>query len=88
MKNIDLFSKTIRKLRDLGKNKKGVFVCNLNLKKSFNVGDEVDYNYDFENKVLTVIKNQNDTQKIASEKVRMKNFTVSSLIVKLQRFMD
>ena len=64
----DLFSKTIRKLRDLGKNKKGVFVCNLNLKKSFNVGDEVDYNYDFENKVLTVIKNQNGNHRVSFRK--------------------
>lgn len=64
----DIFSKTIRKLRNLGKNRKGVFVCNLNLKKSFNVGDEVDYSYDFENKVLTVIKNQNGSHRVSFRK--------------------
>ena len=46
----NIFSKTIRKIRDLGANKKGVFVCNLDLKKSFNVGDTVNYIYDFDKK--------------------------------------
>jgi len=52
----NIYAKAIRKLRDLGANKKGIFVCNLDLKKSFNVGDKVECNYDFKEKMITITK--------------------------------
>lgn len=51
-----MYSKIIKKLRDLEKGKKGLWINNLTLKKSLEVGDIVDCKYDFEKKILIVEK--------------------------------
>ncbi|WP_152633374.1 DNA cytosine methyltransferase [Aliarcobacter butzleri] len=63
-----IFAKTIRKIRDLGKEKKGIFVCNLDLKKSFKVGDNVEYIYDFKNKQIDIIKKIDGTHRVSFRK--------------------
>lgn len=51
-----MYSKIIKKLRDLENGKKGLWINNLTLKKSLEVGDTINCIYDFENKVLIVEK--------------------------------
>ena len=51
-----MYSKIIKKLRDLENGKKGLWINNLTLKKSLEVGDAINCIYDFENKVLIVEK--------------------------------
>lgn len=87
-----IFSKTIRKIRDLGKNKKGIFVCNLDLKKSFKVGDNVEYIYDFKNREINIIKKENGTHKVSFRKsepdkpiLDIKNKTVYELFKEAEK---
>lgn len=51
-----MYSKIVKKLRDLENGKKGLWINNLTLKKSLEVGDTINCIYDFENKVLIVEK--------------------------------
>ena len=51
-----MYSKIIKKLRDLENGKKGLWINNLTLKKSLEVGDTINCIYDFENKVLIIEK--------------------------------
>ena len=51
-----MYSKIVKKLRDLENGKKGLWINNLTLKKSLEVGDAINCIYDFENKVLIVEK--------------------------------
>jgi site-specific DNA-cytosine methylase len=51
-----MYSKIIKNLRDLENGKKGLWINNLTLKKSLEVGDAINCIYDFENKVLIVEK--------------------------------
>lgn len=50
------YSKIIKSLRDLENGKKGLWINNLSLKRSLEVGDVVNTIYDYENKVLIVEK--------------------------------
>lgn len=51
-----MYSKIIKKLRDLENGKKGLWINNLTLKKSLEVGDTINCTYDFNNKVLIIEK--------------------------------
>lgn len=51
-----MYSKIIKKLRDLENGKKGLWINNLTLKRSLEVGDTINCMYDFENKILIVEK--------------------------------
>lgn len=51
-----MYSKIVKKLRDLENGKKGLWINNLTLKKSLEVGDAINCIYDFENKILIVEK--------------------------------
>lgn len=51
-----MYSKIIKKLRDLANGKKGLWINNLTLKRSLEVGDIVNCIYDYENKILIIEK--------------------------------
>lgn len=51
-----MYSKIIKKLRDLPNSRKGLWVNNLTLKKSFQAGDTVNISYDHSSKIVIVEK--------------------------------
>lgn len=51
-----MVTKIIKRLRELPNSKKGIWVNNLTLRKSFEAGDTVNISYDFSNKIVIVEK--------------------------------
>lgn len=51
-----MLTKIIKRLRELPNSKKGIWVNNLTLRKSFEAGDTVNISYDFSNKIVIVEK--------------------------------
>lgn len=66
--SINPYHKIIKPLRELSKGKKGIWVNNLTLKKTFEAGDSVRVSYDNKNKIVVVEKSDNPNHTISSRK--------------------
>lgn len=97
-----MYAKIIKRLRELSNSRKGIWVNNLTLKKSFEAGDTVNISYDYTNKIVIVEKaeilgNHTISYRKSDEKrtpiLDIKNQTIDNLFkdvekVEIQFFKD